>query len=108
MSVVVKKTVIVDIKVDWPTLAKKVEEDVMAKLNDDLILWQNDASMRAVFLRDAADGLDICVQLREGDWKQAENILRNMDTAAREWVWDFIEVNSIPGLFDMLSEQHLD
>lgn len=104
MTVVTTKTVEV-IQVDWPALAVKVEEDVMAKLYDDLEQWKDDISMRAMFLQDAADGLEVCILLSEGKWKKAEERLRDMDTASREYVWDFIDKHSCDDLFDILRKQ---
>jgi hypothetical protein len=61
--------------------------------------------MQAMFLRDAADGLDICALLAEGKWEKAEDRLRNMDTASREWVFDFIEKHSCNDLFGTMRNQ---
>lgn len=104
MSVVTTKTVEV-IQVDWRALAAKVEEDVMANLYYDLEQWDDDVSMQAMFLRDAADGLDICILLAEGEWEKAEARLRGMDTAAREYVWVFIEKHSCNDLFSIMRNQ---
>lgn len=104
MTVVTTKTIEV-IQIDWPALAAKVEEDVMAKLYDDLEQWKNDISMRAMFLQDAADGLEVCILLAEGKWKKAEDRLRDMDTASREYVWDFIDKHSCDNLFNILRKQ---
>lgn len=104
MTVVTTKTVEV-IQVDWTALAVKVEEDVMAKLYDDLEQWKDDISMRAMFLQDAADGLEVCILLAEGKWEKAEDRLRDMDTAAREHVWDFIDRHSCNDLFSIMRKQ---
>jgi hypothetical protein len=105
MTVTVTEKVVVSIEVDWVALAKAVEEEVMAKLNDDLILWQDDMAMRAVIMHDAADGLDVCVFLADGKWSNAQDRLYKMDTASREWVWDWVEKHSCNGFFDILCKQ---
>lgn len=93
------------IEVDWVALANAVENEVMAKLNEELVQWQNDTAMRAMFLHDAADGLDVCILLSKGKWSDAEDRLYKMDTASREWVWDWIEKHSCNGFFDILRKQ---
>jgi hypothetical protein len=105
MSVIVTEKVVTSIEVDWGALAASVEKEVMAKLNDDLVLWPDDMDMRAVFMRDAADGLDVCVLLSNGEWSDAEDKIRDMDTAPREWVWDWVEKHSCDGFFDILRKQ---
>lgn len=108
MSVVTKKTVEIEVfEVDWISLAKAVENDVMEKLENDLATWHDDLSMRAMFLHDAADGLDVCALLAEGKWEMAEHHLRRMDTAAREYVWDFIENHSCEEFFDVMESQEM-
>jgi len=76
--------------VDWKKLADEVEKRVMAKLAKDLEDWKDDRSMRAMFLGDASAGLDVCVLLAEGDWRLVEGRLWDMDTAARDYVYDWI------------------
>lgn len=105
MNVVVTEKVVVSIEVDWNALSKAVEEEVMSKLNDDLVLWSDDMHMRAMFMRDAANGLDVCAVLSKGKWSDAEDRLYKMDTAAREWVWDWVEKHSCNGFFDILRKQ---
>jgi hypothetical protein len=76
--------------VDWATLASEVEQRVMDKLHDDLANWSNDLGMRQMFVQDAADSLAVCELLLEGKWREAENRIRDMDTAARDHVFDFV------------------
>jgi hypothetical protein len=76
--------------VDWKILASQVERLVMDKLHDDLANWQNELSVRQMFVQDAADSLAVCELLLEGNWSKAENRIRDMDTAARDYVYDFI------------------
>ena len=76
--------------VDWATLAREVEQRVMDKLHDDLANWSNDLGMRQMFVQDAADSLAVCELLLEGNWSKAENRIRDMDTAARDYVFDFV------------------
>jgi hypothetical protein len=108
MSVTITEKVVSSIEVDWVALAKAVEKDVMSSLDENLAEWQDDMQMRAMFLGDASDGVKVCTFLAEGDWKKAEAHLYGMDTAAREWVWDWVEKHSCNDLFDLLREQELD
>ena len=77
--------------VDWAELALAVERRVMAKLKQDLEHWSDDLSMREMFVADAADGMAVCVLLEQGKWREAESKLWQMDTAARDYVWEFLE-----------------
>jgi hypothetical protein len=77
--------------VDWSELALAVERRVMAKLKQDLENWSDDLSMREMFVADAADGMAVCVLLAEGKWREAESKIWHMDTAPRDYVWEFIE-----------------
>ena len=77
--------------VDWTELALAVERRVMAKLQRDLANWPDDLSMREMLVADAADGMAVCILLEQGKWREAEKKIWNMDTAARDWVWEFIE-----------------
>ena len=49
---------------------------------------------------DAADSLQVCEHLLAGDWNKARKRLIDMDTAARDYVFDFIEVVAGPEFFD--------
>ena len=77
--------------VDWTELALAVERRVMAKLRQDLENWPDDLSMREMLVADAADGMAICVLLEQGKWREAEKKIWHMDTAARDYIWDFLE-----------------
>jgi hypothetical protein len=88
---VVKTVQTVSYEIDWAALCAGVEALVMAKLKEDLENWKDDLSMRAMFVSDAGASLDVCVALAEGDWPKAEKQLWSMDTAARDYVYDFIE-----------------
>jgi hypothetical protein len=88
--------------IDWKTLADEVEDRVMNKLHDDLAHWANDRSMRAMFLRDAADGLAVCELLAKGSWLPVENRLWDMDTAARDCVYEMIEAVAGADFFDIV------
>ena len=77
--------------VDWAALAKAVEVRAMAKLEDDLKQWENDFGMRAMLLGDCSDTLSVCEVIETGNWRDIEERLRKMDTAAWEYVYDFIE-----------------
>jgi hypothetical protein len=89
MSIVTElKTV--EYKIDWAALADGVERLVMTKLENDLKKSETDRSMRAMYLCDAGDSLDVVVKLGEGNWPEAERRLWKMDTAARDYVYEFI------------------
>ena len=77
--------------VDWAALAEAVEQRVMIKLKQDLEHWAGDIGMKAMFVQDAADGMAVCELLEEGRWREAESKIWDMDTAARDYVWEFIE-----------------
>ena len=87
--------------VDWAALAAGVEQLVMDKLHDDLANWSNDLSMRQMFVQDCADSLAVCeVMLEKQTWSAVENRLWDMDTAARDCVYDFIEIVAGREFFD--------
>ena len=89
--VTMRETKTVTVDVDWAGLALAVERRVMAKLQQDLLNWPDDLSMREMFVADAADGMAVCVLLEQGRWREAESKIWHMDTAARDYVWEFIE-----------------
>ena len=88
MTIVTKTTAYT---VDWPALAAAVEKRVMIKLKHDLEHWADDISMKAMFVADCADGMAVCELLEEGKWREAESKIWHMDTAARDYIWDFLE-----------------
>jgi hypothetical protein len=77
--------------VDWAALAAAVERRVMEKLKFDLEHWADDLSMREMFVADCADGMAVCVLLEQGKWREAEKKIWDMDTAARDYIWEFLE-----------------
>lgn len=81
----------VEAEIDWSGIADAVEALVMAKLKEDLENWPNDRGMRAMYLGDAGDSLAVCETLAKGDWSRVDKRLWEMDTAARDYVYDFIE-----------------
>ncbi len=82
---------VVEADIDWNGIANEVELLVMSKLKDDLESWAEDRGMRAMFLCDAGDGLGICEALAEGNWSKVDKKLWEMDTAARDYLYHFIE-----------------
>jgi len=86
----IKEKTITVLEVDWVALSNAVEQKVMTKLADDMNDWKDDRSMRAMFLCDAGDGLDVCEVLAKGVWQDVVDRLWKMDTAARDYLWDFI------------------
>lgn len=76
--------------IHWTELSRAVELRVMQKLQADLDDWADDLGMRSMFLHDAADGLKVCELLLEGKWQPVEAHLWSMDTAARDYLYDFI------------------
>ena len=86
--------------IDWIELAAGVDKLVVKRLKDDLKQWEGDIGMRQMFVQDAADALAVCELLAEGKWHMAENRIRNMDTAARDDVYDFIEIVAGADFFD--------
>lgn len=104
MSNFVKTRVIEKIEVDinWKGIADAVEALVMAKLEHDLEHWAEDRGMRAMFLCDAGNGVDVAACLAEGDWIKTEKKLWEMDTAARDYVYDYIEQVAGKEFFDLV------
>jgi len=105
MNVVVTEKVVKVITVDWKSLGNAVKQEVIDKLNDDLLEWQRDPRMLSMFLNDAADGMNVAVHLSGGDWRGAENKLRDMDTASREYAWEWVEKHSCKNIFNILDQQ---
>ena len=99
MSIV---TVTESYTVDWFNLSKGVEKLVLAKMKRDLKDWKHDLSMKQMFLQDAADGLAVCELLGEGKWHLAEDRICEMDTAARDYVFDFVGEVAGEDFFDIV------
>ena len=78
--------------VDWTELALAVERRVMQKLQQDLLInGEIDLSMREMFIADAANGVAVCMLLKQGKWREAEKKIWNMDTAPRDQLWEYLE-----------------
>lgn len=106
MAIVTERKTVV-YAVDWAELALQVEQRVMAKMRVDMEQWADDRSMRAMVLGDASAGLDVCVLLAEGDWSLVEDRLQEMDTAARDRVYDWIEEVAGAGFVDLARKNQL-
>lgn len=81
-------------KVDWAEIAESVEKQALKKLKADLKQWKGelcDIGMREMFLRDAADTLAVCEIMMDGNWEAIEQRLWDMDTAARDCVYEMID-----------------
>ena len=103
MSDIVKVYQSTAYEVNWKALAAGVEKLVMAKLKKDLEHWHDDIGMKSMFLQDAADGLRVCEALEEGkNWPTIENMLWKMDTAARDYVYEFIAEVAGEDFFDIV------
>ena len=87
-------------EVDWAALADAVEKLAMAKMKSDIARWKDDRGMRAMLIGDAGDALDVCELLAKGKWKPVEEKLWDMDTAARDYVYDWIEQVAGKEFFD--------
>lgn len=86
-----RRVEIVEAEIDWQGIAAAVEVLVMAKLSADLANWPEDRGMRAMFLADASDGVEVANLLAAGVWNKVYDRIWKMDTAARDYVFDFIE-----------------
>ena len=87
--------------VDWAALAKGVEKRVMQKLKGDLANWKKDLSMKQMFVQDCADSLAVCeAMLDKQSWSAVEEKLWDMDTAARDCVYEFIAEVAGSDFFD--------
>ena len=89
MSIVTQRqTVVYDI--DWAALSAGVAKLVLEKMNVDLENWV-EINMKQMVVQDAADGLEVAELLEKSNWKGASNKIQHMDTAAREYVQEFID-----------------
>ena len=87
-------------EIDWAALAAGVERLVLDHMNSQIEHWNDDLSMRQMAVMDANDSFQVCEHLLAGDWNKARKRLFDMDTAARDYVFDFIEVVAGPEFFD--------
>jgi hypothetical protein len=94
------------VTVDWAALALAVERRVLAKLQQDLMNWPNDLSMREMLVADAADGMAVCVLVEQGKWREAESKLWRMATAARDYVWEFLEAELGEGELQLIRQNN--
>lgn len=101
MTIITKEVKTV-VNIDWAELSRAVEQRVMQKLKEDLDSWAEDIGMRSMFLQDAADGLKVCELLLAGEWKPVEDKIWDMDTAARDYVYDFIGEVAGEEFFDLV------
>lgn len=88
--------------VDWAAMAAGVERLVLEKMKNDLEHWADSLSMKQMFVQDAADSLAVCELLEEGKWREAESKIWDMDTAARDYVFDFIAEVAGDEFFDIV------
>ena len=88
-------------KIKWDQIAGGVEHLVVKKLKEGLKTWKGDVGMRQMIVQDAADGLAVCeVMLEKQNWTDVEERLWEMDTAARDYVYEFIAVVAGKDFFD--------
>lgn len=93
-------------EVNWEMLAHRVESQIMDKLKNDLAKWPDDLSMRRMFVQDCADGLAVCECLLDGNWTAVRNRLWTMDTAAREWIYEFMESVAGTEFMDIMDQKY--
>lgn len=103
MKPVTRTVTVTEYVVDWAALANAVEARVMEKLRNDMAYWTEDRSMRQMLIADAADGVEVCELLAAGVWKKVEARLWNMDTAARDYLYDYIEAEAGKDFFKQMS-----
>lgn len=89
-------------EIDWAALAAGVEELVMDHMQAQLLSYADDLSMRQMFVQDTSDSLAVCEHLLAGDWTKGRKRLWDMDTAARDVVFDFIEIVAGREFFDIV------
>jgi len=102
MKPVTRTVTVTEYAVDWAALANAVEARVMEKLRNDISYWTEDRSMRQMLVADAADGVAVCELLAAGVWKRVEDRLWNMDTAARDYLYDYIEAETGADFFKQM------
>ena len=89
--------------VDWVALAAGVERLVLEKMKNDLEHWADSLSMKQMFVQDAADSLAVCEAMQDSEsWSVVEEKLWDMDTAARDYVYDFIAEVAGADFFDIV------
>ena len=102
---IVQKEVKTVVNIDWAALAQGVEALVMDKLKTDLEHWAGaeHLGMRQMFVQDCADGLAVCeTMIDKRAWHAVESKLWDMDTAARDYVYDFIAEVGGADFFDLV------
>jgi hypothetical protein len=93
-------TEVLDVEINWKGLADEVDALVIEYMKEMMDRWRDDVEMRIMFLADTQDGLEVCKLLAMGSWWKAERKLRNMDTAARDIMYDIIEQVAGKEFFD--------
>jgi hypothetical protein len=91
---------VVDAEIDWKGIAAAVDALVMDHHHKMMQEWKDDRNLRIMYTNDATNSLDVCNQLAKGDWNRARAALSNMDTAARDLVYDLIEQVAGKEFFD--------
>ena len=100
IKTVTRKVEVIDVEIDWKGIANAADDLVMKHHNERMQIWKDERDMRIMFLGDAQDSLAVCDLLAKGSWKSAKNRLDNMDTAARDLMYDIIELVAGAEFFD--------
>lgn len=82
---------VLEVEINWKGLANEVDALIIETMKEMMDRWRDDIDMRIMFLADAQDGLEVCKLLARGSWFKAERKIRDMDTAARDVMYDIIE-----------------
>ena len=90
--------------IDWEALAEGVEKLIIERMNYELEVYADDKVIeRQMFVQDAADGLAVCnTMLQKRNWFEVEKSIGRMDTAARDYIYTFIEIVAGPEFFDVV------
>lgn len=91
IKTVTRQVEVLDVEIDWKGIANAVDAMVMEYHNERMKTWNGDRDMRIMFMADTQDSLEVCNLLAKGSWKPAKNRLNDMDTAARDLMYDIIE-----------------
>jgi len=92
--------------IDWEALAEGVEKLIIERMNYELEVYADDKVIeRQMFVQDAADGLKVChTMLETQNWFKVKKSIDEMDTAARDYIYTFIEIVAGPEFFEVVGE----
>ena len=88
-------------EIDYKGLADHLEEQIIKNLEIEIKDSRGDRPMMSMYMRDAAQYIDIIDYITEQDIETAKEMLIDMDTGARETFYEIFERETGINIYDI-------